>query len=412
MMEKNENSTTIKTPEATRMEAVEGAGDPWQAESLNKDISKTIGGRLTNWFIDWGIGFFGNSGLSLYMTYHFNPHPKVKQFREKTLNAIGNAFKVREGGSIGMIGSGIRSCVEMCFQLLSGSIATLAMTPLVSRREKIAYGVNKMLGRDTDVLPSDNMTLPEPKTVEEKLIREVDTRVNHKQTWGDLWKARVISMAAIILGDQVYNWGNIRLEEAGHQSPDTLIFRSGQKIYETFPKASRATGEWLENHAAGMSDIRKNTPDHYKRLEAVETRYGNTTQETVNSNRIAVTEAGRILSKELGWTFVSADAVKNGTQYFHDTRVLKEKAKAIKTLKHQGLIPAGYEIGLTPDGRVIVSSTLCHTPLTANKKTAVEIPAQTKDPNAPSTTLDLKDAALLAGQLRPEAAAHAYSAGS
>lgn len=403
-MEKSANGT-FPPSQPPRKEAVAGTDDPWKKEQ-KKDINQTRGGKFANWLIDWGIGFFGNAILSVYMTYYLNPQTPVKNFKKNVESGIVNSLNIQDEVKKESIVSGIRSGVEICFQFAAGFIATLVMTPLVSRREKIAHSINKMLGTDTDVLPSAMVKPDAPKTVEERIHQEINKRVNYKQTPGDLWMARIPATFAIFLGDQIYNLGNIKLEKNHFQSPDTLILRGGQQLYKLFPDASQKMNSWFEHHEAGMEDIKKNAPAHYQRLEAVETKYGHTTPESLNTDRMAIAEGTRIFAKEAGWTFAMADAVKEGTQYFHDKRVLKETANAIKILKRKGLIPEGYDVALTSEGKVVVSNAACaETPLaTGTGKTQDASPAiQPGNADTPSTTLDLKDKAWVIGQLQPDA---------
>lgn len=376
--------TTQRQPEFAS-----GNADPWAEKAAGgKDINKTLGGKLTNWTIDWGLGFFGNAALSTYTTYYLNPKPGIKRFKDKLEAGIKNLFKASEG--VEGVGSGIRSGIEICFMFAAGTVATLFMTPLVSRRENIAHGINNMLGRDKDALPSDQVAPPEPKTEEEKIRQEIDRRVNHKQTAGDLWKSRIPAMFAIFGGDQLYNWINIKLEKNNMASPDTMFLRGGQQLYKTFPNAAEKANHWFERHEAGMEDVKKNAADHYKRLEAAETKYGGTTPETVNTSRMAVAEGTRLFAKEVGWTFTMADAVKRGTQYFQRKRIHKETQKAIATLQKNGMIPEGYRVETTPQGEVVVLSPQMPKTKTASAQMP-ELAATATEDAAPSPRLDLKD---------------------
>lgn len=371
--------------------------DAWEEDkSPTKDISKTTGGKLTNWLIDWGIGFFGNGVLSVYVSYYLNPKSYIKDFKQGVLKGISETLNVQNPERQEKVSSGIRSGMEMGFQLLSGTIATLLMTPLVSRREKIAYSINKILGKDTDVLPLESVIPPQPKSVEEMIRQQIDQRVNYKQTPGDLWKARVPVMGAIFVGDQIYNWGNIKMEEKNLQSPDTLIFRAGQQIYKAVPETAGKLNHWFEQHEAGMEDIKKNAPAHYERIKATEVKYGHATPDTLNTDRMAAAEGARLFAKEVGWTFASADSVKHGTEYFRNRRIQKEKLAAIKTLYEQGLIPEGYIVGLTQKGEVIVTQ---DSPQQAATPPTVTAAAD----NAPSTRLDLKGQDYSHDQLQPDA---------
>lgn len=370
-------------------ESVPGNADLWATKATGaKDINKTLGGRLTNWGIDWGLGFFGNAGLSVYTTYYLNPKPAIKSFKDKVQDGIQKTFKATESAE--NIRSGIRSGIEICFMFAAGTVATLVMTPLVSRREKIAHGINNLLGRDKDVLPADHIALPQPQTEEEHIRQEIEKRVNRKQTAGDLWKARIPAMFAIFGGDQLYNWANIKLEKNNITSPDTLILRGGQQLYKAFPETAEKANRWFENHEAGMADVKQNAAGHYKRLEAVETKYGGSTPDTLNTSRMAVAEGTRLFAKEVGWTFTMADAVKRGTQHFQYKRIRNETQKAITTLQKNGMIPEGYRVELNPKGELIISPPS----MPEMKATSPETPehfVRTMTDAAPSPRLDLKE---------------------
>jgi len=315
-----------------------------------KDIHKTTGGRIVNTGIYYGLGWLANSALALFFTYGLNPRKEVKVGKEKATDFIVKKI-LRNEASHGKTLDSVRSTVEMLFMLISGTVLTGVMTPLVKRRGKMAHSVNQWLGnKDKNVLPDDLIQQPEPKTLEDKINQEIHKRVNRKHSTGDLWKARGIGMGLVIGGDFAVNRLSRTLENHGHQSVDTLAWRLGQKIHDHLQiKAPKVLNKWIEffeKHGAKFSDVRTNMKDHFDRLEKTEKEFGTKGLTKPVESRMVISEQTRLITKEAGWTMVMALMLHQMVKGFNKRRVKKEEAAAIAEATKQGFVPEGYKVVL------------------------------------------------------------------
>ena len=129
-------------------------------------------------------------------------------------------------------------------------------------------------------------------------------------------------------------------------SADTKVWEAGGKFYDRF----LAKGSWvdkisnfLKTHGAGTEDMKKNSPESYNMLEAIEKKhnFGH-----VNEARVMVAEQTRMLTKEVGWTIILAVIIEKLVGFFHDGRVKDETKKAIADITKEGLVPEGYKVVL------------------------------------------------------------------
>jgi hypothetical protein len=249
----------------------------------------------------------------------------------------------------------VRSGVEISFMVLAGFVTTAIMLPIVMNRGAIAHKINKILGTDKHVLPDNLIVRPEPKTLEDKIDQEVHKHVNKRITAADVWKARFLTIAGVLVGDQLVNSSSRWLESKGLQSIDTLSWRLGQKIYSILPKEKVSKfNEWCSNHGASIEMIEKNMKEHFSRLKKTEIEFGEhggiPLHERVPINdRMVISEQSRILVKELGWAFIAAAFLHQLTNWYHNRRVKSEEQTAIAHITKQGLVPEGYKVVLTED---------------------------------------------------------------
>jgi|GEM_PF-5305311 len=309
-------------------------------------IADTFGGKFMKLFTFFGIGFVGNSTLSLVFTYIFNSRPETKKLREDIIGGISKVAGVA-GDESSSLGKGIRSAVEMCFMFIAGITVTAIMQPLIHYGDRLAHGINKLLGKDADVLPDELKPLKDPKTVEEKIAQEVGKKIQ-KHSPFDLWVSRAISMATVLIGDVVVTQAGLKAEKHNLPSLDTVSWGIGRFLYSIMPKdLSAGLNRWFANHDASLEDIQKNSPDHYDRLVKNNTQYsvykGNNPEEQCTS------EQGRLVVKELGWTGFLAVTMEKLTHSLKEWRKDRQLEKAVKELSRQGLIQDGYEVKRVED---------------------------------------------------------------
>lgn len=362
---KTQDATLVKQPPVSTLEGpTPGSLKPEQTVTTQrKHIMDSWGGKWVKGFVWYGLGFIGNSAASVGITYYVNPKQWAKNIRggaSSWLNhKISRVTGVRKGEETGLakyVSDGVRSGLEILFMMISGTIVTLIMTPLVIKQEKIAYRLNQWFQKDTDILPESMIKKPEPVTIEEKIIAEVNKRVNKEQSGTDLWKSRFASMGAVIVGDQIVNATNRKLENINLPSLDTAIWRGGQQLYRILPrKITDAQARWFDAHGAGMKDIKASMKDQFDRLEGMEKTAPGSDGRTLNEPRMVVTEQSRLLTKEVGWTFILARWVDKWTEGFRRRRVQRQTLTALDKMQKQGFIPHGYEALLEPDGKVTVT---------------------------------------------------------
>lgn len=348
---------------------VEGAPLPLRADAPDlpecdppqKDIHKTTGGKITDFFIYKVLGFGGNSALSVGVTYWINPKPQVENFRAKAKEGAQKLFK--SAGTKEMVGNGM----DIGFMLIAGTVLTSIMAPLVNRRDKIAYWVNQKLGKDTDVLPEHMQTHNAPLTLEDKVEQELKKRVTYGQTSGDLWKARWTAVTVPLFGDMALGKMSAKREAEGKESVDTLSWRAGQHLYDKVlpPEQIKSMGSFFRKHKAGIEDIRANNKDIYERLERSEKQHDLNNQKIhgvspaskeVSEDRMMIADQTRLLGKEVGWTLVLSEIVEHLTSTFQNKRIQKQERKAIAAMREEGLIPAGVHATMT-DGHVTLTKT-------------------------------------------------------
>jgi hypothetical protein len=308
----------------------------------HKDIHKTIGGRLTHAGIYYLLGFVGNSGLSIGITYLLNPREWVKNLKKPAAEAM---EKVLKGFSKDPLRMAHRT-VEIGFMMIAGTILTAAMVPLVKRRERIAYWINQKLGTDKDVLPDHLVKQPEPRTLEEKIEQEINKRVNKQHSSGDLWSARWTALAVPLFGEMALSNWNSKREKAGQWSVDTKIVEGGTKLYDkVLSKKSWVDklSRFFEKHGASMEEMQKNAPENYKVLAGIENKLH---PGELNKSRMMIADQSRMLSKEVGWTIILAVLVDRLVRVFHNRRVKREEKKAIAEITKEGFVPEGYKVVL------------------------------------------------------------------
>lgn len=331
-----------------------------------KDISKTAGGKITDAVIYKGMGFVGNSGLSIAVTYFLMSKKKVKNFITATTEGAQSLFK---GSSLERP---VGRVVEILFMIIAGTILTACMAPLVTRREKIAHWVNQKLGKDTDVLPSDMQTFNQPHTLEDKVEQELKKRINYGQTSRDLWKARWTSLIVPIVGEGLLSDWNARREKQvpAKWSTDGLSWKAGQYMYDEVlkPQSIAKFTRFLSDHGAGIEDIRapdKNgkIPESYTLLENAEKRHIQRTGEArLNTDRMVIAEQSRLLGKEVGWTIITSAIMERLTHKFQDRRIRKQEAKAIAKMREEGIIPVGIHVVTDKEGHVKLTKTKHYVP--------------------------------------------------
>jgi hypothetical protein len=351
---------TKHSAEATQVKDAETFMAAAKREQPQKRLRDTAGAKMLHFFTYYVMGFVANSSLSLVFTYLLNPQPKVKAFREKTLEKVGNIFNGKDGkpnGALKYVADGLRSTVEILFMTVAGFTMTTLMTPLVTHKDKIAYRINKLLGKDTDILPDDMKPRKKPETLEELVEDRLCREVKRGYSAGDLWKGRVTSLLVPIFGDMGLNFANRKLEENGRQSLDTLAWRSGQKAYKQLEK----TNGWLKKYTnffkkngAGIEDIKENLKEHYTRLENTERKYGNSAPGRLNEDSMIISEQTRIIGKEWGWTFINSIFVDKLTKWFHDRRVHKQEEKAVNRLREEHVLAENQAVLIADDGKVAI----------------------------------------------------------
>jgi hypothetical protein len=332
-----------------------------------KDMSKTFGGKITDAVIYKGLGFVGNSTLSVGVTYWVNPTKGAKWAREKSL--IGAQRLLKDF----LPQPAINNAVDIGFMLIAGTILTAVMAPLVNRREKIAYWINQKAGKDADVLPDKDRTYAKPATLEDKIEQELNKRVNYNQTSKDLWKARWSGIWLPVFGDMALGKWSANREAAGKWSVDTVSWKVGQRLYDdVLPKEKVNTlGNFFKRHGAGIEDVKANNRQIYDRLQKVELEHekhntlvkGRKAADTPTSDdRMMIADQTRLLGKEVGWTIILAEFVEKLTFKFQARRVRREEIKAIAKMREEGIIPTGVHVDTDRLGHVKLSTNKAYVP--------------------------------------------------
>lgn len=340
-----------------------------------KDMSKTFGGKITDFIIYQGLGFGGNSSVSVGITYFLNSKPGVEKFRKSAHAKAQGAFKDF------LPHEAISNGVEIGFMLVAGTILTAVMAPLVNRREQIAYKINKMFGKDKDVLPENERKYGNPTTLEDKIELELKNRVNYCQTSNDLWKARWTGIWIPVFGDMGLGKWNAKREADvspatpyGKWSIDTISWKAGQHLYDKVLPAGaiEKMGNFFKKHKAGIEDVKVNNPKTYARLLKSETFHDDFNQkmlgqkepvsEAVRNDRMMIADQTRLLGKEIGWTYILSGIVENLTKRFQSQRIHKQELKAIAKMREEGIIPAGVVVHTDRDGHVKLSTTKIYEP--------------------------------------------------
>lgn len=310
-----------------------------------KHIKDTVGAKIVNFFTFYVVGFFANVSMSLFITYGLNPRPSVKAAKERIAKGIAGLAGKDEAGS-GILDS-VRSGIEISFMMIAGTIAAGIMTPMLKYRDQLSYKINKMLGKDTDVLPDNLKKLPEPRTAEERIQREIDSKVHRNNaSISALWLSRFGVVGSILAGDALVNRGNRMLESHKLPSVDTLSWASGKQLYKLMPKkAVAAWDNWFTKHGAGLRDIKHSSPEHYARLE----EHGKVGRD---DSSMVISEQTRLVIKEVGWSYVAASFVESMTNFFRDKIVDRQIKKGIQSATDKGLVPEGHRVVVDKHGKV------------------------------------------------------------
>lgn len=327
-----------------------------------KDIHKTAGGKVTDFFIYNVLGFAANAAVSIGITYGINPRPGVKRAKESVTNNIRKLFKDAAPER------GINSAVEIGIMLIAGTVLTAAMAPLVTRRDRIAYWINQKLGRDTDVLPEHLRTHNAPLTLEDKIEQELKKRVKYGETSGDLWKGRWSAVMVPLFGDPLLSIWNNKREAKGKWSTDSLSWKAGQQLYDkALPKTLvHKLSSFFSSHGASIEEMHTNNPVIFNNLENYEKLHEERNQKILGKlpvspaereDRMMIADQTRLLGKEVAWTFVLAQIVEKLTCSFQKRRITKEENKALAKMREEGIIPVGIHAVTDDEGHVILTKT-------------------------------------------------------
>lgn len=358
--------------------------DP-QPKNLMRDTS---GGKITDAVIYKGLGFVGNSSLSVGITYWVNPTKQAKWARKTALEGATRVFKDF------LPQPAINNAVDIGFMLIAGTILTAFMAPLVNRREKIARWINQKLGKDQDVMPENQRTFNTPLTLDDKIEQELKKRVNYQQTSGDLWSARWSGIWLPVFGDMALGKWSAGREKQGKWSVDTVSWKTGQHLYnDVLPqKTVKRMGDFFKRHGAGMEDVKANNREIYDRLSKVEDLHerinteihGKPAIDNKRDDRMMIADQTRLLGKEVGWTVILAEFVEKLTKRFQARRIHKQERKAIAQMREEGIIPAGVHVTTDKEGHVKLTKTNAYVPpavvpgieLVPNSPDAIGNPAQ------------------------------------
>lgn len=321
------------------------AATPLPPGLAQKRIEETAGGKITNFTIFYGLGWVLNAAMSILITYGFNPRPGVKTAKDRIAKSIAGIFGKNEASS-GTLDT-VRSAIEINFMMIAGSIAAGIMTPLLKYQGRISHKINKMLGKDVDVLPEEMQKLPEPKTVEERIEQEIKHHTNKgNASIAALWLSRIGVVVSILIGDAFVNRGNRMLESKNLPSIDTLSWGAGKEVYKIMPKSAVSKWDnWFRTHGAGLSDIKASSPEHFDRIKT----YGKVGDD--NSSMV-ISEQTRLLIKEVGWSLVAAKLVDKMTASIRNKLMGRQVEKAINTVTREGLVPDGHRVIVGKDGKV------------------------------------------------------------
>jgi hypothetical protein len=329
------------------------------------------------------LGFGANSAASIGVTYWINPTESAKKGKEAIKRGAVKIFKTIAPERA------INAGAEIFFMLISGTILTAVMAPLVKKREDMAYWINQKLGKDTDVLPEHLKTYDAPLTLEDKVEQELKKRVNYGQTSRDLWKARWSGIFVPLLGDPLLSKWNDKREAVGKWSTDTISWKAGQHLYdEVLPKSTvHKLSNFFEDHGAGINDMRDNNKVVFNNLERIEKQHDKTNQllhgyppvsEATRKDRMMIADQTRLLGKEVGWTLVLAEIVEKLTCKYQNRRIRREEDKALAKMREEGIIPVGVSVDTDKQGHVTLTTTKHYVPSTSVSSVEPESPTAKK----------------------------------
>jgi len=393
-------TAAVKTePSAAPMSAPAQSPEPvtdWENDKpKEKPIDKTWGGKIMHAIIYWGFGFVGNSLLSMGITYYLNPKPSTKRVKDFFVNAFckmrgikedeikGLSDKINTWGGMTKVEReaagdsfflpqekrgknillNVRSAIEIVFMLISGFVMLCIMAPLSKHQDKLAYKINQMLGKDTEIVPDSLKPQKEPETPEERIQMEFDKRVNRKINFTDMMLTRIPTFFAVILGDNLLNRFNLSRESKGKESLYTAGWRTGLAIERKAPKEgwirNRLNGmvEFWKNRGSSIDDMKSHMMEHYERLEASALKHNaNHPNGPLNETSLVMADQARLLGKEWGWTFIMATSIERISKKFRNWRVKREQANALEEMKAEGIIPQGYETTVKKDGTLDIKA--------------------------------------------------------
>lgn len=355
-----------------------------------RKIKDTIGGKIIHFGLYYGLGFVVNNVLTEAFTYWFNTKEAAKKIRDSATSAIADTFirmppedvhevkpwneqlrarldpslnadepKKSFGAMARMwLHDQVRSTTEILFMMVAGWTVTLFMGSLAKRQEDIGYWINQKLGKDTDVL-TEKMKLERytPESTQDIIEFEIRKRINESQTGGDIWKARFIGAAIVILGDMALNTIGQIGEKMGknYLSVDYMAARAAQWLCNTgiMPAGvAESLYNFYEKIGAKLEHTKNNQPGNYARLAAIQINHGGdhavTAEEMlaqdlqdVHKHRMVIGEQFRITVKDVGWTFAMAKMLESMAQSFTKSRVIKERRKAIADIKNSLFVVNG-----------------------------------------------------------------------
>ncbi len=289
--------------------------------------------------------------VALGITYFLNPQPKVSEIKNGVITGIRKLLRQDAGNA--QTKDSVRSAVEMSFMMISGTLVTLLMTPLVKHRGILAYKINRLFKKDMDVLPLELQPVPEPKTVEDRIEQEINKRVKKHSAW-DIWLPRGVMTGVILGGDAVVNrfsrWAETK--NLQYLSVDTLSWGLGKQLYKLLHKSSvgnkliESSNRFFSNHGASIESIKAAEGDHYGRLSV----HGNVD----GDNSMVVAEQTRLVVKELGWSLIMAKFMEFTTRSFRNFRIHSQEQKAIADLTREGIVPKDH-IAVIENGHVRLS---------------------------------------------------------
>lgn len=288
-----------------------------------KRVEGTFGEKVVNTFNNYGLNWFANSALSLFITYNVMPTKfgdKMKTGAGKVTTPLVMGYhklksritKKALDVNADHIEASKRSAAEILCMAISGCIILPFMKHVDDHKREYVEWMNDIKVKWFGGKPSNgNGTNGTKDGVPPGEFQE------EKQGWGKLLFSRAMALIAVLVGDQiVQNRNNSKPDSP--LNTDKASWKLGGWLYEKLP--TKFTN-WVVDFVGrkGKGDIQKEVRPH---IDA-------TLKGAINNKKVFAEQA-RLVQKDVGWTLALAMMMHamskiNFVSFFRDLFGMKDK---------------------------------------------------------------------------------------